>query len=153
MNLEVSIQELDEAHGFGLTHNGAYYKIGPLFGQLHGLIHSQNIPAIALLGAYYVDPRTHEEADLRSMAAFTVPDDFAGTVAGLEPFRFEGGRYLVGTFTGSYQDLPSAWQHFVSKSVEEHNVKPTEAPSYENYLHHDEHHPENCVTQLLVRIE
>lgn len=152
MNLELSIHECQEAKGLGLSHEGAYNKIGPKFGQLHGTVFANGIPMVGMYGAYYVDPRSHSEDELRSMAAVTVEEGYSGPTGGLEPFTFDAGRYLVGRYIGSYDGLHDAWMHFVSKSVEEMGVETLDAPSYEHYLHHDEADPSKCVTDLYVRI-
>ena len=93
---------------FGIR--GNYQLTGPACRTVDGARYSYDGPVdarYALIGVFYDDPASVPEAELRSAACITVPEDWAPSAA--HEAHIEGRRYARIVHTGPYTELKTAY--------------------------------------------
>ena len=85
------------------------------------------------IGIYHDDPASVAQADLRSSACITVPDDW--TCSGeVREGHIEGGRYARIVHTGPYADLKTAYEWLYQTWLPSSAEEPRNLPCLEEYL-------------------
>ena len=85
------------------------------------------------IGIYHDDPESVEQADLRSSACITVPDDWTRS-GEVREGHIEGGRYARIVYTGPYGDLKTAYEWLYQTWLPSSAEEPRNLPCLEEYL-------------------
>jgi AraC family transcriptional regulator len=107
-----------------IQHRGDYQLTTRAFERLMTIAATTGLltPATRSMGVYHDDPSSVPQAELRSAACITVPDDWAPSDELVEA-HIEGGRYARIVHTGPYAELASAYdwlyQTWLPSSAEE----------------------------------
>lgn len=151
--MSVEIKDLPELRVATVSHVGPYNQIGPAFMKLGELAGKAGLfgPDANMLGIYHDDPRTTPAQDLRSAAGVTLAPD-AKVPTGLLEQRVPAGRYASMTHVGPYEQLPEAWNRFMSELPQ--SGKPGHGPSLEIYRNTPETAPQDkLITELYVPVD
>ena len=131
----IEIVDLPRLRVAMIEHRGDYRLTSTAFERLMTIAATTGLlgPTTRTIGIYHDDPESVAQADLRSSACITAPDDW--TCSGeVREGHIEGGRYARIVYTGPYGDLKSAYewlyQTWLPLSVEE----PRNLPCLEEYL-------------------
>ena len=148
---DVSIRHIPAARLAGLPHRGAYMEIGRAFDTLFGVLGARGLlqPGICMMGVYYSDPTTVPEAELRSFAAITLPDDSFPVAPPLERAELRGGDYAVLRHKGPYSDMRPAYDWLYGEWLLQSGREAADAPCFEAYLNDPRDTPP---TELLTDI-
>jgi AraC family transcriptional regulator len=133
-----------------LPHKGAYHEIARAFQRLSALMASRDLfrRSGRMIAAFYDDPQSTAEPDLRSHAGFELTKA-ADLSAPLEDVTLPGGRQAVLTYTGPYAGLPAAYDELFGIWLPQSGEEPADAPSFEVYLNSPmDTAPEDLVTEL-----
>jgi len=136
-----------------LTHVGPYHLIGGAFHRLHAIAgeHRLHGPETVTLAISYDDPESTPPEELRSEACISLgadtplPDD-------LEERVIEGGTYARARYEGAYPGLGDAWQRFAGQWLPTSGHTVEGGPCFEIYRVMDSENPENCITDLYMRL-
>ena len=118
-----------------IEHRGDYRLTNKAFERLMAIAATTGLltPDTRTLGIYYDDPQSVPEADLRSAACITVPDDWTPT-GELEQSQVEGGRYARIVHTGAYTELEIAYTWLYRTWLPTSALEPRDLPCVEEYL-------------------
>lgn len=136
-----------------LTHIGPYHLIGAVFHRLHAIAgqHQLHGPGVVTLAISYDDPETTPPEELRSEACISLADDTPLPDA-LDERVLPGGRYARARYEGAYPGLGDAWQRFAGQWLPSSGEQVSGGPCFEIYRVMDPETPENCVTDLYMRL-
>uniref|UniRef100_A0A7S1TI93 AraC effector-binding domain-containing protein n=1 Tax=Compsopogon caeruleus TaxID=31354 RepID=A0A7S1TI93_9RHOD len=132
----VEIKVLSALRVAGVIHRGAYNRLGSSFEMLSGLVANQSLEKYSegLIAVCYDDPGVVAESELRAIAGIVVKED---TPANLleEDTILPGGDYAVMRVSGSYANLPRAYEELLGVWLRQSGrEKRKDAPSFERYL-------------------
>ncbi|QJR14017.1 DNA gyrase inhibitor [Usitatibacter palustris] len=118
-----------------MDHRGSYMGIGEVFGRLGEWAGSKGIigPGTHMFGIYYDDPSTTPEAQLRSVACISVPDDFQPD-GNVRITNTPGGKCAVVVHTGPYAGLPAVYDFIYGQWLPKSGEKESGEPPFEDYL-------------------
>lgn len=135
-----------------IEHRGAYHEIGEKFGQIWGWAKQNQVPVESVLGVYYDDPMSTPEAELRSIAAVSVPESFEWNDKSIQRIEMPGGEVLSYTHRGSYEQLGQVWEQFWTAAEGKGRV--LQMPCFEIYLNDcEEVGMENALTELCIPVK
>ena len=131
----VEIRTLEPAILAAIPHKGSYLEISKAFELAGGWFASRNLlkPDTRMIGAYYDDPGTVPEEELRSHAGFTVDKDFVFEPP-LEKVELKGGDHAVLIVNGPYSNLMPAYQWLYGEWLPQSGREPGDGPPFEEYL-------------------
>lgn len=131
----VEIRQQPQTRLIGLPHQGPYMEIGRTYTQLWELLRTRSLFAPGMIGiaVYYDDPQITPEAELRSFAAVSVPEDVEAAPPLIER-HLAGGEHAVLTFKGSYAGLHAAYDWLFRTWLPGSGREVNEAPAHEVYL-------------------
>lgn len=121
---QVGIESLPKLRVATIDHRGAYQLTSRAFERLMTIGATTGLltPETRIIGIYHDDPESIPQADLRSAACITVPDDWSASGELTEAY-IEGGRYAKIVHTGPYNELKTAYdwlyQVWLPSSAEE----------------------------------
>lgn len=132
---EVTLRESPPMRLAALPHRGPYDRIGTCFDRLGALAQSTGLsrPETRWIGLYYDDPHSMPAAELRSEAAFTLPEGTeapAPATLRLVPAQ----RLAVLRFQGPYAELEGAYDWLYRTWLPNSGKEPADAPCMEDYL-------------------
>ncbi|MEL7343479.1 MAG: GyrI-like domain-containing protein, partial [Pseudomonadota bacterium] len=139
----------------GMAHHGAYHEIGNAFQKIAAIFSARGLwqHAGPMLGIYYDDPSTTQEALLKSHAGITVSEDF-DLPEGLEDIRVTGGRTAICVHKGPYADLPETWNNVYGTWLPSSGEEPAALAPYEVYLNDPmTTAPEDLLTEICVPLK
>jgi AraC family transcriptional regulator len=123
-----------------LEHRGDYRLASKAFERLMTIAATTGLlrPDSRTIGIFYDDPESVPQAELRSAACVTVPDDW--TPAGeLKEAYVEGGRYAKIIHTGPYTELSMAYNWLYATWLPSSAEEPRNLPCIEEYLNDPRH--------------
>jgi AraC family transcriptional regulator len=118
-----------------IEHRGAYRLTTKAFERLMTVAATTDLlrPETRTIGIYRDDPESVPEAELRSAACITVPDDWSSS-GELEEGHVEGGRYARIVHTGPYAELKTAYDWLYRIWLPQSGEEPRNLPCLEEYL-------------------
>jgi AraC family transcriptional regulator len=118
-----------------IRHRGDYQLAGRAFERLMAVAATTGLltPDTRSIGVFYDDPASVPEAELRSAACITVPDDWAPSGEVTEA-QIEGGRYARIVHTGPYTELKTAYDWLYQTWLPNSAEEPRDLPCIEEYL-------------------
>jgi AraC family transcriptional regulator len=131
----VEIQNLPRRHVALIEHGGDYQLAGNVFERLITIAATTGLltPDTRTIGIFYDDPESVPQADLRSAACITVPDDWTPSGELTEAY-VEGGRYARIIHTGPYTELKTAYDWLYQTWLPASADEPRNLPCVEEYL-------------------
>jgi len=133
----VDIRRVPPVQLAGLSHRGAYMRVGKAFELAHTRMAAQGLlrPETRWLAVYLDDPFAVPEAQLQSRAGLSLPADMAATAAApLELFSLGGGRCAVLRHQGPYASMRSAYQWLYGQWLIASGHAAADLPVFEEYL-------------------
>lgn len=149
---DVSISSQPGLTLFGVRHQGSYMNIGNAFEKAFGWIGSQGLfsPEIRSVGIYFHNPDITPEAELQSMACFSLPDmDNIELPEFMERIELPAGRYAVLQHKGPYSEMAQAYGWLYGPWLAQSGEQVADRPCYEEYLNNPR---EVAPTELLTNI-
>lgn len=148
--MKVDTVELGGQRVAAVEHLGAYWQMGKAFAEL-----GPQVAALGLTGqsvaAFYDDPQTVSEEQLRSIAGVIVSAD--AKIGGLREVWLPGGRYLIAEYVGHYSGLPQAWASLYREHLAAGGYQPRDEAVFEVYVStHDTEAPDKLQTDLYLPI-
>jgi AraC family transcriptional regulator len=135
MTHEIATRREPARRLFAMPHRGPYTEIGQAFARLGDRVGPSGLwPSVqGMFALYYDDPGSVAPADLRSHAAFALPED-AVRPDGVEELRLPGGLHAVLRHRGPYSGLAAAWDHLYGTWLPQAGHEIADSPPYEFYL-------------------
>jgi AraC family transcriptional regulator len=132
---QVEITDLPKLRVAMIEHHGDYQLISKAFERLATVAATTSLlrPDTRSIGIYYDDPESVPQAQLRSAACITVPDDWA-PFGELTEAYIEGGRYARIVYTGPYSELKTAYDWLYQTWLPTSAEEPRNLPCLEEYL-------------------
>jgi AraC family transcriptional regulator len=118
-----------------IEHRGDYQFTSTAFERLMTFAATTGLlrPTTRSIGIYHDDPASVAQADLRSSACITVPDEW--TCSGeVSEGHIESGRYARIVHTGPYGDLKTAYEWLYQTWLPSSAEEPRDLPCLEEYL-------------------
>ena len=131
----IEIIDLPKLRVATIEHRGDYRLTSKAFERLMTFAATTGLlgPTTRTIGIYHDDPESVAQADLRSSACITVPDDW--TCSGeVREGHIEGGRYARIVHTGPYGDLKTAYEWLYQTWLPSSAEEPRNLPCLEEYL-------------------
>jgi len=151
----VRIEELTPRRVIAMRHVGPYPELGKVFGAMGAWAGPKGLfatPHGKMVGIFLDDPSVTPAEKLRSDAGIvvdeTVQPDEGMIVTGLPP-----GKHAILRLTGSYEQLPKAYQWFYSTWLPQSGHVPGDAPPYEIYVSADHSKPETLETDIHIPLK
>ena len=118
-----------------IQHRGDYQLTSRAFERLMTIAATTGLlrPNTRTIGIYHDDPLSVPQAELRSTACLTVPEDWAPS-GELEEMQIEGGRYARIVHTGPYTELKNAYDWLYQSWLPSCTDEPRNLPCLEEYL-------------------
>ena len=118
-----------------IEHRGDYQLIAKAFERLLTIAATtgQLRPDTRTIGIYHDDPESVPQAELRSAACITVPDDWSPS-GELTEAHVDGGRYATIIHTGPYTELTMAYNWLYQTWLPTSAEEPRNLPCIEDYL-------------------
>jgi AraC family transcriptional regulator len=149
--MQVQIVTLPAQRVGAVPHAGAYWRVGAAFEELARRTASLDRPAGApMVAAFYDDPESVPEAELRSIAGVIVA---LTDIGDLEEAWLPAGRYLVAEHIGHPSGLPQAWQRVYREHVPAGGHRLRDGITFEIYRSGDHTDPDSMRTELCTPIE
>ena len=144
----IQVQDLPELTVAYVRNVGPYAGDSELFGALFGRLmqwagpRGLCTPEAQYLSVPHDDPKVTEEDKLRISVCITVPE---GTKADGDVgiMKLAGGRYGVGHFEVSTEEIPDAWDTMMGSWLASSGYQPDERLCYERCLNNPNEHPEH----------
>ncbi len=153
--MNVEIQNLEELRVAAVRHHGPYHRISEAFARLGAAVGPAGLigPGCKMIGIYHDDPESTPEAELRSDAALSIPED-AKLPDGLTEMRIPGGRYARTIHVGPYEKLGDTWARFMGEWLPGSGHRVGDGAAIEIYRNTPgQVPPEKLETELYIRIE
>jgi AraC family transcriptional regulator len=154
LTMNVAIKDLPELRLAAVRHIGPYNRIAEAFQRLEQITADTTLsrrPDREMLALYHDDPEAVPVDQLRSDAAFTVPNDVE-LPSGVTEIRIPAGRYAFTTYVGPYTGLGDVWAQLMGGWLPQsgHRVA---GPSFEIYRNTPlDTPPEKLETELYLPI-
>ena len=131
----IEIVDLPRLRVAMIEHRGDYRLTSSAFERLMTVAATSGLlrPTTRTIGIYHDDPESVAQADLRSSACITVPDDWACS-GEVREGHIEGGRYAKIVHTGPYGDLKTAYEWLYQTWLPSSAEEPRNLPCLEEYL-------------------
>lgn len=131
----VSVVKLPEQRCASIDHVGSYMQIDHAMGRLFAELSKRGgLPETpSMIGVFFDDPDTGEEAELRSRACMPIGNDIA-TGEPLGETTLKGGHYAKLNYTGPYAAMRDAYRWFLGTWLPASGYEPGDAPIFEAYL-------------------
>jgi AraC family transcriptional regulator len=149
-DMKVETVEVPRQRVAAVRHTGPYWQIGKAFGELGPRAGALGLTGLTV-AAFYDDPETVPEAELRSVAGVLVPDGAA--IGDLEEVWLPGGRFLKAEYFGHPSGLPQAWARLYREFVPDGDHRLRDDVTFEVYVStHDSAAAEQMQTDLYLPI-
>ena len=127
--------DLPRLHVAMIEHHGDYKLTSKAFERLMTVAATTGLlrPKTRTIGIYHDDAESVPEAELRSAACITVPDDWTPS-AELKAGHVEDGRYARIVHTGPYTELKTAYDWLYRTWLPQSAEEPRNLPCLEEYL-------------------
>jgi len=138
----VNVKSIESINLITAGHQGAYMDISKTFGNLFGWMGSRDLiaPDARMIGIFYDDPDAVAEAELRSRACMSIPDNFSEETP-FEVLKIESADYAVLEYTGPYSDMKAAYTWMFGTWLVESGREPANEPCFEEYLNNPQNTP------------
>lgn len=132
---QVEIKDLPRLRIAMIEHRGGYQLTSKAFERLMAIAATTGLlrPETRTIGIYHDDPESVPQAELRSAACVTVPDDWSPS-GELKESHIEGGRYASIIHTGPYTELKTAYDWLYQIWLPASGEEPRNLPCIEEYL-------------------
>ena len=132
---QVEINDLPRLRVAMIEHRGDYQLIAQAFERLLTVAATTGLlrPDTRTIGIYHDDPESVPQAELRSAACITVPDDWSPS-GELTEAHVDGGRYATIIHTGPYTELTMAYNWLYQTWLPTSAEEPRNLPCIEDYL-------------------
>jgi AraC family transcriptional regulator len=132
---QVEIQYLPRLRVAMIEHRGDYQLASNAFERLITIAATTGLltPNTRTVGIFHDDPESVPQADLRSAACITVPDEWTPSGELTEAY-VEGGRYARIIHTGPYTELKTAYDWLYQTWLPSTTDEPRNLPCIEEYL-------------------
>jgi AraC family transcriptional regulator len=134
--MDVAIKYMPELRVGTIRHIGPYNQIPLAFEQLGVIVGRDGLfrhAGAAMLAIYYDDPEATPQDQLRSDAAYVVPEGVPMPRELMEQ-RLPAGRYATTVHAGSYERLGDTWMRLMGEWLPASGHRIGTTPSYEIYV-------------------
>ena len=152
--MKVDVVDVPATRRAAVRHQGPYVEIGAAFGVLEQKAAELGLgkePDAIRVAIYYDDPDGTPAAELRSVAAVSVPED--ADIGDLDEARLPTGKYLRAEFTGHYAGLEAAWGRLYGEYVAAGGYAVRDGVNFEVYVNDHSTPPDQLRTDLYLPIE
>lgn len=134
--MHVEIKQMPALRAGAVGHTGPYSQIPEAFERLGQLVGASGLigqPGTAMIAIYHDDPDATAQDELRSDAAFVVPEA-AELPSGLREEYVPAGRYACFVHEGPYAQLGDVWARFMGEWLPASGHRVGDGLCYEAYL-------------------